>query len=309
MKKWLLAPALVILAAFACIYLFIPARLNIVQITPINCTTPGAFRALASPDKWKVWWPGAPEQHDSLRFQHTSFVLTKTLINTFEIRVHNNESPVNSILHLIPLPGDSTLIKWDCSYPTGINPIKRIRHYQQAVALKNNMAELLGHFKSFAEKKENIYGISFHETVFRNSFLISTKAYMQNYPTVSAIYSRINDLKKYSALHQARQTGNPLVNIAPANPSGYQLMTALPIDKPIPASGEFFNQRIPLNHFLVTRVQGGDSSINHALRQFQLYVRDYHRTVMAIPFQQLITDRSAEPDTSRWITEIYFPLF
>jgi hypothetical protein len=45
------------------------------------------------------------------------------------------------------------------------------------------------------------------------------------------------------------------------------------------------------------------------LHQIQLYIQDYHRTLMALPFQQLITDRSAEPDTTRWITDIYVPLF
>lgn len=308
MKKWLLASAFIIIAALACIYLFIPARLDIVQITPINCTTNGAYRALATAEKWKAWWPESPVQNDLLRFQNTSYDVTRTLMNTFEVRIHN-EIPVNSTLQLIPLTGDSTLTRWTCSYPTGINPFKRVQHYQQAVVLKKNMAAVISHFKSYAEKKENIYGINFQDTILRNTFLISTKSFITQYPSVSTIYSRFNDLKKYSDSHQARQTGKPMMNVTPANPAGYQLMTALPIDRSIPASGQFFNQRIPLNHFLVTRVQGGDGAINHALQQFQLYIQDYHRTVMAIPFQQLITDRSAEPDTSRWITDIYFPLF
>jgi hypothetical protein len=99
------------------------------------------------------------------------------------------------------------------------------------------------------------------------------------------------------------------MNITTLNPFGYQLMVALPINKEIPVSGRFFNTRIPLNRFWVTRVHGGDATVKEALHQFQLYVQDYHRTLMALPFQQLITDRSAEPDTTRWITDIYVPLF
>ena len=309
MKKWLLVTALVFIAAFASIYIFIPTRLEIVQITPIHCTTPGAYRTLTTREKWNSWWPGSHSNSHILRYKNNSFELTKTLMNTLEVRIHQNEQPINSTLRLLPVTGDSINFKWECSFPTGINPIKRIQHYRQAVTLKNDMATILSHFKSFAEKKENIYGISFHEVIFKDSLLISTKSTMASYPSVTDIYSMITALKKYSAVHQAQQIGIPIMNITPLHPAGFQVMTALPIDRSIPVSSQFFHQRIPLNRFQVTRVHGGDGAVNQALQQFQYYIQDYNRTLMALPFQQLITDRSAEPDTTRWITDIYVPLF
>jgi hypothetical protein len=309
MKKWLLVPAFIFVAAFASIYIFIPDRLEIVQNTPINCTTPGAYRNMVSTEKWKKWWPGTSWQSNSFLFQKGSYAITKKLMNTLEINIKHNRLPISSTLYLLPVSVDSTNLRWACIYPTSNNPIVRIQRYWQAVELKSNMEAVLNHFKSFAEKKENIYGIAFQGTVFKDSFLISVKKYLASYPSVSDVYSSISNLKKYSAAKQAQQTGYPIMNITPLNPFGYQVMTALPINKSIPASEPYFNQRIPLNHFLVTRVHGGNASVNEALHQFQLYVQDYHRTVMALPFQQLITDRSAEPDTSRWITDIYVPLF
>jgi hypothetical protein len=309
MKKWLLVPAFIIVAAFASIYLFIPARLDIVQSTSINCTIPGAYRNMATEEKWKNWWPGSSWHSNSFQFQNGSYVITKKLVNTLEIDIHHNKLSINSTLILLPAGGDSTTIQWTCSYPTALNPITRIQHYRQAINLKSNMAAVLSHFKSFAEKKENIYGISIQETVYKDSFLISTKKYQATYPSVGDIYSLIGDLKKYSTAQQAKQTGIPIMNITPLNPFGYQLMVAFPLNRPIPASGRFFNTRIPLNRFWVTRVHGGDATVKEALQQFQLYVQDYHRTLMALPFQQLITDRSAEPDTTRWVTDIYVPLF
>jgi hypothetical protein len=35
---------------------------------------------------------------------------------------------------------------------------------------------------------------------------------------------------------------------------------------------------------------------------------DYQQTAMAIPFESLVTDRSREPDTLKWITNIYVPV-
>jgi hypothetical protein len=309
MKKWLPVTAFIFIAALASIYIFIPGRLNIIQITPVNCTTPGAYRHMATPDKWKNWWPRTASDTNTLRYKNNSFEITKTLINTLKITILHNSLPINSTLHLIPVTGDSTNIEWSCHFTSGLNPFKRIQHYRQAVTLKNNMAAILSHFKSFAEKKENMYGISFHDAVYKDSFLISTKTTMASYPAVADIYSMINSLKKYSAIHKAKQTGAPIMNITPLHPSGFQVMTAIPINRLIPANGAFINQRIPMNHFLVTRVHGGDAAVNQALQQIQFYIQDYRRTVMALPFQQLITDRSAEPDTTRWVTDIYVPLF
>jgi hypothetical protein len=171
------------------------------------------------------------------------------------------------------------------------------------------MDSALSRFKTFAEKKENIYGINFDIIIFGDSLLISTKSHHVNYPNVSTVYSQINTLKKYSATHQAKQTAPPLMSLTRLHHFGYQLLTALPVDREVPASGQFFTQNIPRNRFWVIRVHGGTASVDQAIHQFQLYVQDYQRTVMALPFQKLITDRSAEPDTSRWLTDIYFPLF
>lgn len=309
MKKWLWATVAVIIAAFAGVYIFIPGRLNIIQITPINCTVNGAFRVLSSNDKWQYWWPGSPSKSNTFSYNNTSFAITQQLRNTLEIGIQQNDQILSSALHVFPAGGDSASISWSCSISTGSNPFKRIQHYRQAMALKNSMDSVLSHFKTFAEKKENIYGITFRETVFRDSFLVSIKLFPVKYPEVATVYSAINAIKKYSATHQAKPTGNPLMNLTPLSPTGYQLMTALPVDRQVPESGQFFNQRIPLNRFWVTRVHGGNASVDEAIHQFQLYVQDYKRTVMALPFQQLITDRSSEPDSNRWVTDVYFPLF
>jgi hypothetical protein len=309
MKKWLLALAFTIAAAFASIYLFIPARLDIVQVTSVNCTVPGAYRNMATVEKWKNWWPGSLWSSNSFQFQDGSYVIKKMLLNTLEINIHHNKLTINSTLHLLPAGRDSTTLQWTCSYPTSLNPVTRIQLYRRAIALKNNMAAVLNHFKSFAGKKENIYGIAIKETVFTDSFLISTKKYFASYPSVQEIYSLISDLKKYSTAQEAQLTGIPIMNTTPLNPFGYQLLVALPINRSITANERFFNQRIPLNRFWATRVHGGDATVKEALFQFQLYIQDYHRTLMALPFQQLVTDRSTEPDTTRWITDIYVPLF
>jgi len=35
---------------------------------------------------------------------------------------------------------------------------------------------------------------------------------------------------------------------------------------------------------------------------------DYQRAIIAIPFQMLITDRTKETDSTKWITRLYYPV-
>ncbi len=61
--------------------------------------------------------------------------------------------------------------------------------------------------------------------------------------------------------------------------------------------------------FMVTEVQGGETKVQKSLEQLELYAADYKKTQMAIPFQYLVTDRIREPDSSKWITRIYLPVY
>jgi hypothetical protein len=309
MRKWLPVTAFIIVAVLASIYIFIPRTLNIIQITPVHCTINGAYRNISTADKWRQWWPSGEPVSSGLHYQGVTYHITKTLVNTIGVHIQHQDISVNSTIHLLPLPADSVVLEWKCTFASGMNPFKRIQRYRQAIAIKNNMAAVMALFKAFAEKKENIYGITIRESSTKDTLLIATKTSITTYPSVADIYKLINALKKYSAGQQAQQTGYPMLNITPLNPIGYQVMAALPIDKRIPDNGQFFKRHLVPGKFLVTQVKGGDSTIKQAFTQLQLYVQDYRRISMAIPFQQLITDRSAETDTSKWITDIYVPVF
>jgi len=99
-----------------------------------------------------------------------------------------------------------------------------------------------------------------------------------------------------------------MMNISQAEHGGYQMMIAIPVNKELSDEGDFFVRKMVRGNFLVTDVKGGVYTINQAQRQVRLYMDDYKRTSMAIPFEVLITDRSAEPDSSKWVTRLYNPV-
>ena len=64
-----------------------------------------------------------------------------------------------------------------------------------------------------------------------------------------------------------------------------------------------------LGNILVGEVKGGLSTILNAEKQLANYVFDYGKASPAIPFQSLVTDRSLEADSSKWITRLNYPIF
>ena len=308
MRKRLLALlAFIIIAAIISVYLVIPSTINITQITPVHCTITGAYRQMATADKWAAWSLNRPNR--PLRYHYDTYFITKNLVNTVEVHISHQDMSINSIIHLLPLTSDSSVIEWKCSFTSGSNPFKRIQSYLQAIDIKNNMAGMLARFQTFAEKPENIYGIAIHESSTKDTLLIATKTVLPSYPVTADVYKLVNALTKYSITQQAQQTGSPIFNITPLDTGRFQLMAALPVKKSMPDNAPFFKRWIPPGKFLVTQVKGGEGTVQHALAQLQLYVQDYHRVAMAIPFQQLITDRMAEPDTTKWVTKVYVPVF
>lgn len=308
MRKRLLAlTAFIIVAAILSVYLVVPSTINITQITPVRCPITAAYRYMATPDKWAAWSLNKPNK--PLRYHYDTYYITKNLVNTVEVHISHQDVSLNSIIHLLPLAGDSGVIEWKCSFESGNNPFKRVQRYLQAIDIKKNMAGMLARFQTFIEKPQNVYGIAIHESSTQDTLLIATKTVLPSYPVTADVYKLVNALKKYCTAQQAQQTGSPIFNISPVDNGRFQLMAALPVNRRIPDNGPFFKRFIPPGKFLVTQVRGGEATVQHALAQLQLYVQDHHRVAMAIPFQQLITDRLEEPNTTKWVTKVYVPVF
>ncbi len=69
----------------------------------------------------------------------------------------------------------------------------------------------------------------------------------------------------------------------------------------------YFRRMVP-GYFIVSEVKGGPFTIGEAVKQLDFYISDYKKTVMAKPFQTLVTNRLTETDTSKWITKISIPV-
>jgi hypothetical protein len=315
MKKIVLSLVVLSFLSLAAVYVFIPSKLNISGSVQIDCTIDGGFRKLSAIEQWNSWWPFAANQSkiehsDSVFFFNSdTFHISKISHNSLDLDIMYPGAFLPSQINLIPLPGNHIAVQWSTSILSSANPFKRYQLYRQAVSIKNNMDSILRNLQQYLSKRENVYGLPFREESTKDSILLTFKTETNSYPTTSYVYTIINHLKKASIEKGAVVTGFPMLNITTLTGTSYKVMVALPINKDLNNIKGFFISRLVPGKFITAEVKGGEVAVNETLKNIQYYFADYKRTTMAIPFQYLVTDRITEPDSTKWLTKIYAPVY
>lgn len=312
MKKWLSAALILVFLAVISSYIFVPSKITISKITIIKCLPGPTAGFLLNGESWQKWLPQASmaeiEQH-LVSYKNYSYLLARPFFNQVQIEIKQNSNRYVSKISIIPIVRDSSVIHWETSFTSSKNPIKRVTQYFNALALKENMTDILEHLKGFLEQNKNVYGFEIKKTTFGDTLLMTTKVHFPTYPNTREVYNIIDNLRTYISLKGGVTTGNPMIHIQQEDSTDFRLMAALPINKNIE---EDKNHSIIMmmhrkENFISANVWGGPETIKKAYQQIENYMSDHMLTAPAIPFEILITDRSKVTDTSKWITVIYYP--
>ncbi len=100
-----------------------------------------------------------------------------------------------------------------------------------------------------------------------------------------------------------------MLNITKTGYQTYVITVAVPIDQSISSKGKMLVNRMIPGNILYANVIGGHQSIKLAFDQLKNYMKDFKLTSPAIPFELMITDRTLNPDSSKWQTKVYYPIF
>ena len=317
MKKWLTGLFLLFVLAMVSVYILVPRTLVVSTYMPVNATASAAFRFLSEEARWKKWWPGTSGDSGAANssaaprfiFKASEFSIGRTYLHAVEIPVSDNNGIIPSTASVLSIAGDSAVIQWETSLDAGTSPDSRIRQYFRARQIKTAMSAVLSGLQKFLDNRENVYGQVLTKSSTTDTVLIATKCVFAHYPTTNDIYDQISLLRQYSSGHGASQTGSPIINIARSDSSGFLLMAALPVNKSLEGKGSIFARKMVPGKFIVSEVQGGPGRIEEAFAEIQNYFDDYKKVSMAIRFQALITDRRSQPDSNKWVTKLYAPVF
>ncbi len=314
MKRIYLYLLILVIAAIASIYVFIPTEINVTKIAAVNATFPAGTRFFMNTEKWKEWWPVSDTEVSAISkevgfFHHQAHhTITKELFNGHAINTTFKGNTFKGEIIYAQLGIDSVAFFWKYAYNCSYNPITRIQEYYMLKELKENTSEILGSLKSFLEKEENVYGMKIQHSFVVDTILISTKTTFETTPNIDQVYTMVNQLKDYTKAQGAKETGFPMVNITVLDKTHFQTMVAIPVDKKLNETAQFSWKKMVAGKILIGEVKGGDTRTKNAFAEMHNYVIDHQITSPAIPFISLVTDRKQEPDSSKWISRIYYPV-
>ncbi|MEO5783322.1 MAG: hypothetical protein ABIQ07_08635 [Ginsengibacter sp.] len=316
MKKILIVLLVLSCVAFIGIYVFIPGKINFREVILIKANQINANRFITDESKWNKWWPKATIRNEQANIIQTDtnyfyknyyYAVILKMIQGDSIIINNNSIRINSLLNIIPINSDSVAIQWKGQSASISDPVKRFKNYLDSKKIEKGIEDILQSMKIFLENKDSLYGIHIDQIQVKDTLLVATKYSSITYPTTTEIYTLIKSLKDFISKQEAIETNYPMLNIM-QDSGRFSTMVAIPVNKLIPTKNNFLSKRMVPGKILITEVRGGDYTANQALKQIELYMNDYHLTPPAIPFQSLVTDRSKEPDTTKWITKIFYPV-
>jgi hypothetical protein len=308
MRKWLTFLLLWLVLVAAGIYFFIPDIIMLRSNAGFAVTRPGLHRMLLQKSSVAKWWPGEIV-NDDFYLDGFQYSFNSSNITVMPVSIDGKGTKLISSLFFIELRPDSVSAEWNGSIVTSYNPVSRVVAYQQAKKINKSMDLILHKMQSFYSDAKNIYGFDIKHEFVKDSLLIQTSSYCKVYPSIPFIYSLIDKLKQYALSNATAVAGYPMLNIRLIDSLNFEVKVALPLAKALPNSGDILQKRmLGRGNILVTEVRGGIDITEKAFMQIQQYADDYQRRAPAIPFYSLITDRLAEPDSSKWITKVYFPV-
>lgn len=313
MKKWFLG-FIVLFAAILITFYFLGASSNPVTYTMVvNANKNTVFRCLTNQSLLQKWWTGNHETITAVAGKSlqvsgdAAFVITPNTFDVVSIAIEKKQQPIQSFITILPLQHDSSLLSWKAELPAG-GFFTRIQNYFKAKNVKENMTSVLERFQRFMQNEKNIYGLSIKHEKVTDTLLVVTKLRDGEKPSAERYYGLIKNLRTYSASHGAQETNYPMLHIFATAGNQYETMVALPINRVMPDNGAVVFRRMVPGNIMVAEVKGGPGAIEEGFRQLDFYMNEHQLQQPGLPFQSLVTDRLAEPDTSKWVTKLYYPV-
>lgn len=312
MKKPALIVIAVLLLAFISIYFIIPQKIKTINTIEIDANDANVARLLVNNKAWQKWWPGNIIKGDSLNYTYKKirFGLHDNTNSGILATINQNDLIIESKLTYNSTEDIACIVTWETEMQSSLNPVARIKEYYDLQNLSADLQDILKRFKRFMQTDSNIYGLSIKVQKIKHPLMMITSTNITSYPNSNAVYALIDKLKQEAKRQNIAQVAEPMLNVHQTDDDAYQMMVALPIDKPVTETKDIqLNKMVLGGNILQTTITGGPGTLKNAFTQLKKYQKDHRLISPAMPYEVLVTDRLAEPDTSKWITKVYWPIF
>lgn len=306
MKRWTVILVALLMILTGILYIGISSQQSFSKSVVVTCTNEGALRMLANEAGNKKGWPGTKLNDSTYQFEEITYTVGASLLNIISLQFDNKARGELMIDETMP---DSSRFTFTYSEILPLQPFKRISAYNSIQKKKTSIENLLTALKKNFDGEELVYGIKINMSRVTDSAMISTRTLMNHYPAVTEVYQQIDAIRKHIQTNGGEETSAPMLNVFDEGPDQFLVMVAVPTKTFVNGNETFLQKRMLANGFiLVSEVQGGNATIQKAEAAMKQYVADHQKSSPAIPFQMLLTDRRAEPDTAKWKTRLYYPV-
>jgi effector-binding domain-containing protein len=293
-------------------FFIMPLQSSIRETIQFSANSNALFRQLMRDTVWHRWWPGKIEFKSKERefiCNQTSFASPKFYLNSISFRTSFNSITTNSILSISAPKNDSVVVVLDCKIPLSTNPVTRIKMLFASSHIRATYKEFLNELSAYFSVRKNLYDLDIRETTVGYEYVVSTTRIFSHYPTNPEVYSMISDLKVFLSKNSGKELGAPMMHVEKTGNQTFHTQVAIPTDQKFNETNEIKSKwLLKGGHILVAKVTGGRTSVADASKQLSYYILDNRKSPVAISFEYLITNRLEEPDSSKWITELYFPV-
>lgn len=307
MKKFLLLLLVLMLAVFAFLLFFIPAQQTISGTIAIDNKPASVARVLQQPEQWHKWWPGTVRNGEYFMGEH-AFVVTKELYNNTVVHIRSANESIASLITLMPV-NKGTVVKWEYTTKETDNIWQRFSQWRAANAGEEKMDQILNSMKAFALSDTNIYGLDIALQTITDTAFVALRFQTAQYPTATEIYSNVAKLQQYISQQGAAATNAPILHVSKSANGNYESMVAVATSRTLPAKDSIMYKAMVRGNVLVATVNGGQATVEEALVRLDHYAQDKDLRAPAIPFALLVTDRLQQPDTLKWVTKVYYPVY
>jgi effector-binding domain-containing protein len=300
------------IAAMLAICSFIPIQSNVTESIQFSTNSDALFRQLLRDSSWINWWPGKVEFiNQKQTFANENFLYSNEniLSNSFTLKTTSSYLNTVSFLQIIPEASNIVTVRLSASIDLPINPISRLAILFKSVALRASFKSILVSLSSYFTSTKHLYDVDIKETTVAFEYVTTQSKEFNKYPSVSEIYIMIEHLRNYIKKNQAEEKGYPMLYVNSFGGKQFFVQVAIPINIQLsPSEGIKSKRLLKGGQILSTEIIGGRSKIRNAIKQIEFYIQDNQHSTVAIPFEYLITNRSQEPDSSKWVTCIYYPV-
>lgn len=309
MKKTFFIVFTAILIIIAVVFILLPEKPVIAQDLSIDTSDVIAAKFLTTKTGWDKWWPGNKIGDTQYGFQDTKIMIDKMTNGSTHLKLQKDNLTFSGEISYFADAEGSIKFKWDAVDETNTRFLSRLTNFFKTRKAENQAAEILLSLKHFLEDERNAYGYKIYLNHAKDTVLLVSACTYPAYPSLQVVYNTVETLKQQADSQGVKQTNFPMLNVTQTDEHEYQVNVALPINKRIiPFQKTSINNIPGGGNLLVADVRGGQNTVNSALAQMKIYMKDHRLVSPAMPFQSLITNRLAQKDTSKWITKIYYPI-